>query len=498
MEAHALRPVPLGARKLGALRRLASDDSLVAAVRAGRSDAFEGIFERYHPQILSFCRHMLASREEGEDAVQHTFMAAYTDLVASDKPIQLRPWLYAIARNHCISVLRARRQQAPLEDVEPAVEGLAAEVQRRADLQDMLRDLARLPDDQRTALVLAEMGALTHEEIAGVLACPKEKVKALVFQARSSLLASRDARDTPCAEIREQLALAGGALRRAPLRRHLRECSGCREFRAEVRRQRSAIAVLLPVVPTAALKSKVLAAVGLGGTAAGGGGGAAAGVGAGATAVAGAGGSAGGGVTAILANAGMAKLVVAAAVAVGGTAGGVAAVDAIDHGDGGRSGAPANAPARGNGGGGATGTQGGSSFSPTRAYGEHAPGNAQGGVANGSNPKGANGRSGTAPGHAGTSPGQAGTSPGRAGTSPGQSGTSPGHSGSNPGRSGTSPGHSRTPGSGGSGRGGGSGGGRGSGNAGAGSGGGGGNSGAAPGGGSGGGGGQAQTAVPPE
>jgi RNA polymerase sigma factor (sigma-70 family) len=495
MEAHALRPVPLGARKLGPLRRLASDDSLVAAVRAGRTEAFERIFERYHRQILSFCRHMLGSREEGEDAVQHTFMAAYADLVSSDKPIQLRPWLYAIARNHCLSVLRARRQQAPLEDVEPVTEGLADEVQRRADLQDMLRDLGRLPDDQRAALVLAEMGALSHDEIAGVLDCPKGKVKALVFQARSSLSASREARDTPCAEIRQQLAtLTGGALRRAHLRRHLRACPDCREFRAEVRRQRSAMAALLPVAPTAALKSNVLAAVGLGGAAAGGGGAAVGvGAGAGAAAVAGAGGSAGGGVAAFLANAGLAKLVVAAAVAAGGTAGGVIAVEAIDNGDSGRTAAPANAPARGKGAGGdATGTRRGwQPFSPTRAHGEHAPGNTQGGVANGSNPKGTHGRSGTAPGQAGTSPGQAGTSPGQAGTSPGRSGTRRG-------RSGTSPGHSRTLGSGGSGRGGGRGSGGASGNAGAGSGGAGGNFGARYGRGGSGGGWQSQTALPPQ
>ena len=74
---------------------------------------------------------MLGSREEAEDAVQHTFMAAYTDLRRSDKPIQLRPWLYTIARDHCMSLLRARREQAPLDDAEPSVDGLAATVQRR-------------------------------------------------------------------------------------------------------------------------------------------------------------------------------------------------------------------------------------------------------------------------------------------------------------------------------------------------------------------------------
>jgi hypothetical protein len=103
------------------------------------------------------------------------------------------------------------------------------------------------------------------------------KVKSLVFQARSSLIETRKARAIPCHEIREQLATAtGGALRRRPLRRHLRACAGCAEFRDEVMRQRKALAAILPVVPTVGLKSSLLASIGFGS----GGGGAAIGGGA--------------------------------------------------------------------------------------------------------------------------------------------------------------------------------------------------------------------------
>ena len=105
-------------------------------------------------------------------------------------------------------------------------------MQRRQELRDLLRDLRGLPDAQRTALVLAELHALSHEEIADVLGLPKDKIKALVFQARESLLASRTARETDCEEIRHQLATESGpGLRRTNLRRHLRECAGCRESR---------------------------------------------------------------------------------------------------------------------------------------------------------------------------------------------------------------------------------------------------------------------------
>ena len=243
------------------MAKLASDAHLVALVRQGWPSAFETVYARYHRSILSFARHTLGDADEAEDVVQHTFLAAYNDLISSEKPIQLRPWLFTIARNRCYSVLRARREHPQADITEPATEGLATQVQRRQDLRDLVGDLRELPDDQRTALVLAEIDALSHEEIGEVLGVPSKKVKALVFQARESLLASRTARDTACSDIREQIANGRGAvLRRANLRRHLRDCQGCRDFRRQVERQRSRFALVLPVMPTLALKDAILGA----------------------------------------------------------------------------------------------------------------------------------------------------------------------------------------------------------------------------------------------
>src|SRR5262245_37711328 len=120
------------------LLRLASDERLVDALRGGNDAAFDVIYTRHHRGVLSFCRHMLGSAEEAEDAVQHTFLAAYRDLLRSGKRIHLRPWLYTIARNRCLSVLRARREQASEDLVEPSTENLASEVERRHDLRALL------------------------------------------------------------------------------------------------------------------------------------------------------------------------------------------------------------------------------------------------------------------------------------------------------------------------------------------------------------------------
>jgi RNA polymerase sigma factor (sigma-70 family) len=230
--------------------RLATDARLVTLVRSGEVAAFESIYDRYHRAILSYCRHLLGDPEEAADVVQHTFLAAYTAIMASDKPILLRAWLYTIARNRCYSLLRARRHQPSGELVEPISEGLATHVLRREDLRQLLTDVRRLPEDQRTALLLAGLGTMNHQEIAATIGVPPTKVKALVFQARESLLAARKARETDCSEIREQLiTLRGGALRRGNLRRHLRDCLACREFSRQIEHQRRQLPVWSVTAP---------------------------------------------------------------------------------------------------------------------------------------------------------------------------------------------------------------------------------------------------------
>ena len=113
---------------------LAGDGALVSEMRRGNELAFEVAFERHGGAILGFCRHMLGSAEEAEDAVQHTFAAAWSNLGAGgDRDVVLKPWLFTIARNRCISLLRMRREQRELPEL--ATAGLSEEVERRAELR---------------------------------------------------------------------------------------------------------------------------------------------------------------------------------------------------------------------------------------------------------------------------------------------------------------------------------------------------------------------------
>lgn len=237
----------------------AGDDTLVRAVHAGDERAFEAIFKRYQAPLLAYCRHMLGNQCEGEDALQQTFTKAHQALLGGKAPRELRPWLYAIARNCCLSAIAARRPTASLEDRTPALEGLSEEVRQREDLRELLSGIGRLPEDQRSALLLAEIDDLSHQAIATILQCPVNRVKALIHQARSALIADRDARNASCQDIREQISVArGGELRRGPLRRHLKLCAGCRDFQLAVSAQRQSLTAVLPVLPSAGLAAAIL------------------------------------------------------------------------------------------------------------------------------------------------------------------------------------------------------------------------------------------------
>src|SRR5919109_210359 len=88
------------------LLRLQSDERLVTLTRRGNHGAFEALVSRYQSRLLAFCRHMLGSREDAEDVLQEVFAAAFNAMLADERPLNVRPWLYRIARNRSLNHLR--------------------------------------------------------------------------------------------------------------------------------------------------------------------------------------------------------------------------------------------------------------------------------------------------------------------------------------------------------------------------------------------------------
>ncbi len=278
MEASALTHASrrgLLARK-SPLLKLQGDEKLIAMARSGNPGAFETIVDRYQGRLLGFCRQMLGSTEDAEDVLQEVFVNAYRAMLADEREINLRPWLYRIARNRCLNHLRKPSADAQESmDMVPEVEAAstAEKVHNREEFRQIISDVNKLPETQRSALLLREMDALSYEEIADAMETTVPSVKSLLVRARISLAEASQARLLTCGEVRVELSEAAEGLRKvsAPVRRHVRECEECADFRSQVRSNEKLLAAIFPVPALFAFKGFILSKLGFGGSSAAGG-----------------------------------------------------------------------------------------------------------------------------------------------------------------------------------------------------------------------------------
>ncbi len=252
------------------LLKLQGDGRLIAMVRSGNAGAFETIVDRYQGRLLGFCRQMLGSTEDAEDVLQEVFVNAYRAMLADEREINLRPWLYRIARNRCLNHLRKPTADAQESmDMVPMVEAgsTAEKVHNREEFRQLLTDVSKLPETQRSALLLREMDAMSYEEIAQAMDTSVPSVKSLLVRARISLAEASQARQLTCGEVHLELAEAAEGLRKVsgPVRRHVRDCDECSDFRSQVRSNDKVLAALFPATGLLALKGFIAGKLGLGG-----------------------------------------------------------------------------------------------------------------------------------------------------------------------------------------------------------------------------------------
>jgi RNA polymerase sigma factor (sigma-70 family) len=244
MEAASAQALGRSATSGGALNRLRSDRRLAERFRAGDDGAFAVLYERHRHRLLAICIGVVGSYEDAQDALD-----------------DVRAWLSRVVRNAAIDLVRARRVTDPLADEAPAPGdgNPAAQVEERAEVQELVSSLGRLPEHQRTALVMRELGGSSYAEIAGALEVDETAVRGLIARARLSLRAELEASELACATVREELAhQPDGRRRPAVVRRHLRACDGCREVAAGMR---SDARVLRGLAPPAGLGLVGLASI---------------------------------------------------------------------------------------------------------------------------------------------------------------------------------------------------------------------------------------------
>ena len=198
-----------GLRGPSPLLRLQSDERLIALTRRGQHAAFEVLCSRYQSRLLAFCRHMLGSQARTpRTCSRRSSRPPSTPCSPTTAPINVRPWLYRIARNRSLNHLRrATATGVDSMDVHFAENGISTsdKVLRRESFRELIADVHELPETQRTALLLREIDALSYEQIAQAMETTVPSVKSLLVRARISLAEAAEARKLSCDEVRLEL-----------------------------------------------------------------------------------------------------------------------------------------------------------------------------------------------------------------------------------------------------------------------------------------------------
>lgn len=172
----------------------AEDSRLVERARDGDTRAFADLVRRHQGPVFRFLLRMTGSRDEAMDLAQETFMKAWQALPRWQPRAQFRTWLFQIARNGALDVLRRRGavEFVPIEDEPVAVAqdpGPDEQLDTRERYRLLEAALQRLPAEHREILLLREIESLSYAEIAVALGIQEGTVKSRIARARVALLA---------------------------------------------------------------------------------------------------------------------------------------------------------------------------------------------------------------------------------------------------------------------------------------------------------------------
>ena len=244
---NAAAGAPFGGRSVRLT--LGGDERLAQLAAAGSERAFAALYERYHSQLYRYCRSIVYNDADAQDALQSTLTGAYVALRRGQRDAPLRPWLFRIAHNESVSVLRRRHPEEQLSELfVDAAASTEEQVEQRERLALLIADLRELPERQRGALVMRELSDLSHEQIAIALRTSVGAAKQAIFEARCALLEFAEGRTMACETLQRTISDADGrALRSRRVRAHLRHCPSCAAFAAAIPARRATLRASAPL-----------------------------------------------------------------------------------------------------------------------------------------------------------------------------------------------------------------------------------------------------------
>ncbi len=179
------------------------DVQLMLRFQEGDMAAFQQLFNRYSSSVVNFAFRFVHSRERAEELAQEVFLQVYRWQNRYEPKAKFSTWLFKIANNHCLNEVRKGEYRVSHEslDSQPNDEGDGRERElpdtnpRKGDdilaakqaADKIQKILQRLPESQRSAVLLSRFEGLSYQEVAEVLGTTEKAVKSLVFRATQSL-----------------------------------------------------------------------------------------------------------------------------------------------------------------------------------------------------------------------------------------------------------------------------------------------------------------------
>ncbi len=170
-----------------------TDEELVALSIGGDVESFNQLVLRWERPIFALAYRVIGREEEARDVVQETFLRAFRGIGSFRGQAKFSSWVYRIALNLCrdwirrerrapilptpegVDVIELAAEQGPVESIEDLV--------ARNDMSKVVADLmTRLPEEQRTAIILKEYHGMTFQEIADLQGVPLSTVKTRLYQ----------------------------------------------------------------------------------------------------------------------------------------------------------------------------------------------------------------------------------------------------------------------------------------------------------------------------
>jgi RNA polymerase sigma-70 factor, ECF subfamily len=164
------------------------DQFTIRQLRNGNEEAQTEFYKEYRMKLFYYCYQLLGNRSDAEDTVHETIMKIFNGIDGLQSSNAFRSWIYAIARNESLQVIR-KKGPVVLLDREDLTDGesLEQQIDARDRAQYIRAAVESLKPDYREVVLLREYHHLSYEEIAGVLRTTESAVKNMLFRARKKL-----------------------------------------------------------------------------------------------------------------------------------------------------------------------------------------------------------------------------------------------------------------------------------------------------------------------